>query len=38
MPLNFFAPDQRYAASGPLCGQHNEFREMVKALHQADMK
>ena len=38
MPLNFFAPDQRYAASGPLCGQHNEFREMVKALHQADIE
>jgi glycogen operon protein len=38
MPLNFFAPDQRYARSGPLCGQHDEFREMVKALHRADIE
>ncbi len=38
MPLNFFAPEQRYARSGPLCGQHDEFREMVKALHQADIE
>jgi isoamylase len=38
MPLNFFAPDQRYAGSGPLCGQHDEFKEMVKALHAADIE
>jgi glycogen operon protein len=38
MPLNFFAPDQRYAESAPLCGQHDEFRDMVKALHQADIE
>jgi glycogen operon protein len=38
MPLNFFAPDQRYASSGPICGQHDEFREMVRALHQADIE
>jgi len=38
MPLNFFAPDQRYASTAPLCGQHDEFREMVKALHQADIE
>jgi glycogen operon protein len=38
MPLNFFAPDQRYASSGRLCGQHDEFREMVRALHQADIE
>ena len=38
MPLNFFAPDQRYAASGPLCGQHDEFKEMVRALHRADIE
>jgi isoamylase len=31
MPLNFFAPHQRYAGSGPLCGQHDEFKEMVHA-------
>jgi glycogen operon protein len=38
MPLNFFAPDQRYAASGPLCGQHDEFRQMVRALHAAGIE
>jgi len=38
MPLNFFAPDQRYAGSAPLCGQHDEFRAMVKALHQAGIE
>ena len=39
MPLNFFAPDQRYAGSGPLWAtRHNNFREMVRALHQADIE
>ena len=38
MPLNFFAPDQRYAVSGSLCGQHDEFKEMVLALHRADIE
>ncbi|MEZ5318104.1 MAG: isoamylase [Vicinamibacterales bacterium] len=38
MPLNFFAPDQRYAASGPLCGQHDEFRQMVRAFHAAGIE
>ena len=38
MPLNLFAPDQRYAASGPLCGQHDEFRQMVRALHAAGIE
>jgi isoamylase len=38
MPLNFFAPDHRYAGSGPICGQHDEFRTMVKALHEADLE
>ena len=38
MPLNFFAPDQRYAGSARLCGQHDEFREMVRALHEADIE
>jgi glycogen operon protein len=38
MPLNFFAPDQRYAASGPLCGQHDEFRRMVRAFHAAGIE
>lgn len=38
MPLNFFAPDQRYASSGPLCGQHDEFRDMVRAFHAAGIE
>lgn len=38
MPLNFFAPDQRYASTGALCCQHDEFREMVRALHDADIE
>ena len=38
MPLNFFAPDQRYAASSAVCCQHEEFREMVRALHEADIE
>jgi len=38
MPLNFFAPDQRYAATGALCCQHDEFRQMVRAFHGADIE
>jgi glycogen operon protein len=37
MPLNFFAPHAQYAGT---CGhdeQHLEFRNMVKAFHQADI-
>jgi glycogen operon protein len=40
MPLNFFAPHHGYAtlqASGA-CQQQNEFRVMVKALHQAGIE
>ena len=35
MPLNFFSPHAQYAATGDIDGQHLEFRNMVKALHQA---
>jgi len=35
MPLSFFAPHAQYASSCDLDEQHLEFRNMVKALHQA---
>jgi isoamylase len=35
MPLNFFSPHAQYASSRDADEQHLEFREMVKALHQA---
>ena len=35
MPLNFFAPHAQYASSRNEDEQHLEFRNMVKALHQA---
>ncbi len=35
MPLNFFSPHAQYASTCDDDGQHLEFREMVKALHQA---
>ena len=35
MPLNFFSPHAQYASTGDDDGQHLEFRNMVKALHQA---
>jgi len=38
MPLNLFAPEQRYASSAPDCGQHDECREMVRALHDAGIE
>jgi isoamylase len=34
MPLNFFAPHAQYASTGP-DEQHLEFKNMVKAFHQA---
>jgi glycogen operon protein len=34
MPLNFFAPNAQYASTGP-DDQHREFKNMVKAFHQA---
>src|SRR5574340_237296 len=38
MPLNFFAPHQGYAGTTDLSRQLNEFRSMVKALHEADIE
>ena len=38
MPLNFFAPHHGYGSRPEECGQHNEFRAMVKALHAADIE
>src|SRR5271165_1226982 len=35
MPLNFFAPHAQYASSCDEDEQHLEFRNMVRALHQA---
>jgi len=37
MPLNFFAPNAQYASSCQNDEQHLEFKNMVKALHQADI-
>ena len=36
--LSFFAPDVRYSASGTLGEQVVEFKNMVKALHKADIE
>ncbi len=38
MPLSFFAPHHAYASRRAACDQHNEFREMVKALHAAGIE
>ena len=38
MPLSFFAPHNEYTVRRTACEQHNEFREMVKALHAADIE
>lgn len=38
MPLNFFSPHHAYASGDGMCGQINEFREMVKAFHEADIE
>ena len=38
MPLNFFAPHHGYSSDRSGCDQHNEFRAMVKALHEADIE
>ena len=37
-PLNFFAPHHGYLSGSAISSQHNEFREMVKALHEADIE
>lgn len=38
MPLSFFAPHHAYAMNKEAPDQFNEFREMVKALHAADIE
>jgi isoamylase len=38
MPLSFFSPHRGYAAAQSLSGVGNEFRSMVKALHQAGIE
>jgi glycogen operon protein len=38
MPLNFFSPHHGYLSGHTVKAQHNEFREMVKALHRADIE
>lgn len=38
MPLNFFAPHHQYASSDNPSGQIEEFRQMVKALHDVDIE
>ncbi len=38
MPLNFFSPHQSYATEGDACQQHTNFREMVDALHAAEIE
>ncbi len=37
MPLNFFAPHAQYATTRDDCEQHLEFKNMVKAFHQAEI-
>jgi len=38
MPLSFFAPHHGYGCRPQESSQHDEFREMVKALHAADIE
>jgi len=38
MPLNFFSPHHEYASSKVCEEQINEFRTMIKALHDADIE
>ncbi|MCR5536701.1 MAG: isoamylase [Succinivibrio sp.] len=37
-PMNFFAPHEAYAQDRSLMGPINEFRDLVKALHQANIE
>ncbi|HXO31897.1 MAG TPA: alpha-amylase family glycosyl hydrolase, partial [Candidatus Acidoferrales bacterium] len=37
MPLNFFAPHAQYASTHRADEQHIEFKNMVKAFHEADI-
>ena len=38
MPLNFFAPHHAYSSDPAACRQHDDFREMVKQLHEAGIE
>jgi glycogen operon protein len=38
MPLSFFAPHDRYSTQTSSCNQIREFREMVRALHEAGIE
>ncbi|HEV3483423.1 MAG TPA: isoamylase [Candidatus Acidoferrales bacterium] len=38
MPLNFFAPHDKYSSVRTECDAIREFRQMVKALHAADIE
>jgi len=38
MPLNFFSPHHGYLSDHTVQAQHNEVRDMIKALHQADIE
>jgi isoamylase len=38
MPLNFFSPNQGYSCTPATCSPHEEFREMVAALHRAGIE
>jgi isoamylase len=38
MPIHFFAPHHAFARSAGACGQREEFRAMVDALHEADIE
>lgn len=38
MPLNFFSPHHGYLSDRTVKAQHNEMRDMIKALHQADIE
>ena len=38
MPLNFFSPHDGYLSDHTVQAQHNEVRDMIKALHQADIE
>jgi glycogen operon protein len=38
MPLNFLSPHHGYLSDHTVKAQHNEVREMIKALHQADIE
>jgi glycogen operon protein len=38
MPLNFFSPNQGYSCTPATCSPHEEFRDMVGALHRAGIE